>query len=212
MVHKDIYDMNALSESSASDREVSRKERDEDLLRGLSLGNEKSFDSIFKLYYKDLLLYAGAYICERQVCEDIVQSLFMQLWYDRAKLAIGTSLKSYLLMSVRNRCIDYMRHQYVQRDYFDYIVENSVLCDSDTENYVLYSELHSHIKEAINKLPKSQKEVFVLSRIKGIKYKEIAQRLNISERTVEVRISEALKCLRILLRDFFILVVSIFFS
>lgn len=205
MNHKDIYDMNALSESSAPKQLfISRKERDEELLRGLSLGNEKSFDSIFKLYYKDLILYAGTYLYERQVCEDIVQSLFMQLWHDREKLVIGTSLKSYLLMSVRNRCFDYVRHQYVQRDYFDYVAENSVLCDSDTESYLLYSELHNHIKEAINKLPRSQREVFVLSRIKGIKYKDIAQRLNISERTVEVRISEALKKLRILLRDFFI--------
>ncbi len=204
--------MNMSSDSSIFDSSISRKKRDELWVRALSLDDEKAFDSIFKSYYKDLLLYAGTYLHERQVCEDIVQSLFMALWHDRKTLSIGKSLKSYLLMSVRNRCFDYMRHQYVQRDYIDYVSENSVLSDSDTENYILYSELQNHIKEAIDKLPKRQKEVFILSRIKGIKYRDIAQRLNISERTVEVRISEALKNLRLLLSEFFILVVALFFS
>jgi hypothetical protein len=74
-----------------------------------------------------------------------------------------------------------MRHQNVRNDYFDYVNENSVLSSSNTEEYILYSELQDHIKKAINKLPKAQKEVFVLSRIKGIKYKEIAKKLNVSE-------------------------------
>lgn len=99
----------------------------------------------------------------------------MHLWYDRKTLSVGRSLKSYLLISVRNRCFDYMRHQNVRNDYFDYVNENSVLSSSNTEEYILYSELQDHIKKAINKLPKAQKEVFVLSRIKGIKYKEIAK-------------------------------------
>ena len=75
---------------------------------------------------------------------------------------------------------------------------------------ILYSELQDHIKKAINKLPKAQKEVFVLSRIKGIKYKEIAKKLNVSERTVEVRISQSLKTLRTLLKDFFLLIAVLF--
>ena len=190
MNHKEIYDLNILSESLISNDETFQQACDDDLMRRLALDDERSFDSIFKLYYKDLLLYAGSYLRERQVCEDIVQSLFMHLWYDRKTLSVGRSLKSYLLISVRNRCFDYMRHQNVRNDYFDYVNENSVLSSSNTEEYILYSELQDHIKKAINKLPKAQKEVFVLSRIKGIKYKEIAKKLNVSERTVEVPISQ----------------------
>jgi RNA polymerase sigma-70 factor (ECF subfamily) len=100
-----------------------------------------------------------------------------------------------------------MRHQNVRNDYFDYVNENSVLSSSNTEEYILYSELQD---QAINKLPKAQKEVFVLSRIKGIKYKEIAKKLNVSERTVEVRISQSLKTLRTLLKDFFLLIAVLF--
>ena len=192
MNHKEIYDLNILSESLISNDETFQQACDDDLMRRLALDDERSFDSIFKLYYKDLLLYAGSYLRERQVCEDIVQSLFMHLWYDR------------------NRCFDYMRHQNVRNDYFDYVNENSVLSSSNTEEYILYSELQDHIKKAINKLPKAQKEVFVLSRIKGIKYKEIAKKLNVSERTVEVRISQSLKTLRTLLKDFFLLIAVLF--
>ena len=197
MNHKEIYDLNILSESLISNDETFQQACDDDLMRRLALDDERSFDSIFKLYYKDLLLYAGSYLRERQVCEDIVQSLFMHLWYDRKTLSVGRSLKSYLLISVRNR-------------YFDYVNENSVLSSSNTEEYILYSELQDHIKKAINKLPKAQKEVFVLSRIKGIKYKEIAKKLNVSERTVEVRISQSLKTLRTLLKDFFLLIAVLF--
>ena len=199
MNHKEIYDLNILSESLISNDETFQQACDDDLMRRLALDDERSFDSIFKLYYKDLLL-----------CEDIVQSLFMHLWYDRKTLSVGRSLKSYLLISVRNRCFDYMRHQNVRNDYFDYVNENSVLSSSNTEEYILYSELQDHIKKAINKLPKAQKEVFVLSRIKGIKYKEIAKKLNVSERTVEVRISQSLKTLRTLLKDFFLLIAVLF--
>ena len=210
MNHKEIYDLNILSESLISNDETFQQACDDDLMRRLALDDERSFDSIFKLYYKDLLLYAGSYLRERQVCEDIVQSLFMHLWYDRKTLSVGRSLKSYLLISVRNRCFDYMRHQNVRNDYFDYVNENSVLSSSNTEEYILYSELQDHIKKAINKLPKAQKEVFVLSRIKGIKYKEIAKKLNVSERTVEVRISQSLKTLRTLLKDFFLFIAVLF--
>ena len=150
MNHKEIYDLNILSESLISNDETFQQACDDDLMRRLALDDERSFDSIFKLYYKDLLLYAGSYLRERQVCEDIVQSLFMHLWYDRKTLSVGRSLKSYLLISVRNRCFDYMRHQNVRNDYFDYVNENSVLSSSNTEEYILYSELQDHIKKAIN--------------------------------------------------------------
>ena len=183
MNHKEIYDLNILSESLISNDETFQQACDDDLMRRLALDD---------------------------VCEDIVQSLFMHLWYDRKTLSVGRSLKSYLLISVRNRCFDYMRHQNVRNDYFDYVNENSVLSSSNTEEYILYSELQDHIKKAINKLPKAQKEVFVLSRIKGIKYKEIAKKLNVSERTVEVRISQSLKTLRTLLKDFFLLIAVLF--
>ena len=103
MNHKEIYDLNILSESLISNDETFQQACDDDLMRRLALDDERSFDSIFELYYKDLLLYAGSYLRERQVCEDIVQSLFMHLWYDRKTLSVGRSLKSYLLISVRNR-------------------------------------------------------------------------------------------------------------
>lgn len=71
MNHKEIYDLNILSESLISNDETFQQACDDDLMRRLALDDERSFDSIFKLYYKDLLLYAGSYLRERQVCEDI---------------------------------------------------------------------------------------------------------------------------------------------
>ncbi len=74
-----------------------------------------------------------------------------------------------------------------------------------TENYILYSDLCRQLKNALEQLPPQEREVFEMSRLENIKYQEIANRLNISVRTVEVRISKALKQLRILLKDFYLL-------
>ena len=75
----------------------------------------------------------------------------------------------------------------------------------NTENYILYSDLCRQLKNALEQLPPQEREVFEMSRLENIKYQEIANRLNISVRTVEVRISKALKQLRILLKDFYLL-------
>ena len=78
----------------------------------------------------------------------------------------------------------------------------------DTENYVLYSDLSSQLKNALNKLPEDCRIAFEMNRFEGLKYKEIANRLNVSERTIEVRIGKALGLLRKYLREFFILITS----
>ncbi len=175
------------------------------LLTDLQNDKSKAFDIIFNKYYKDMVLFAQNYIETRTESEDIVQSVFLNLWNHRKDLYINTSLKSYLLKSVRNLCLNQLRHSDIRREYQKYMTEeNNILSEHNTENYLLYSELHAHINSAMKKLPENQQEVFILSRINGLKYKEISQRLNISERTVEVRISKALKTLQHLLQDFLI--------
>lgn len=182
------------------------------LLIDLQNDKSKAFDIIFNKYYKDLVLFAQNYIEIRAESEDVVQSVFLNLWNHRKTLYINTSLKSYLLKSVRNLCLNQLRHSDIRREYQKYMTEeNNILSEHDTENYLLYSELHNHINSAMKKLPEKQREVFILSRFKGLKYKEISQKLNISERTVEVRISEALKTMQRLLQDFLILPLILLF-
>ena len=172
------------------------------LLVGLRKGDSHAFSRLFTAYYKDMVLFGGNFLPNRAICEDIVQSVFLRLWNDRKSLVIETSLKSYLLKSVRNSCLDELRHLQIIRQHEAYILSANILEDIDTEHYVLYSDLSHHLNDALCHLPETYREAFEMNRFEGLKYKEIAVRLHVSERTVEVRIGKALEILRVLLKDF----------
>lgn len=201
-----------LKKTKDSSFSASDKEDEILLLHQLSKDDQTAFNHLFETYYQDLLFFAGNFIPSRNICEDIVQSIFAKLWTERKSLSIEKSIKSYLLKTVRNHCLDYIRHLNIKQEYENYMTENHGALESyNTENYLLYSDLHQHLQAALAKLPPEKRDVLILSRLEGIKYKEIAARLKISERTVEVRISDALKELRLLLKDFLVTLIAIFF-
>lgn len=181
------------------------------LLKGLKQGDKEAFSLLFKMYYKDLVLFGGNFLPDRLLCEDIVQSVFLKIWKDRDQLEIATSLKSYLLKSVRNNCLDELRHREVRREHETYVLSASGWGDVDTENYILYSDLSGHLQKALLKLPEACRIAFEMNRFEGLKYKEIAVRLQVSERTVEVRVGKALELLRVYLKEFFLLVLLLYF-
>lgn len=134
-----------------------------------------------------------------------MQSVFLKVWNDRENLYIKTSFKSYLLTSVRNACLDELRHRNIVREHCEAILSTAELGDIDTDNYVLYSDLKKHLDEALHNMPPVIREAFEMSRFKQLKYKDIAKQLKVSERTVEVRIGKALEFLRHQLKDFIML-------
>jgi RNA polymerase sigma-70 factor (ECF subfamily) len=173
------------------------------LIAELKQGGKEAFSLLFKTYYKDMVLFGGNFLPDRAACEDIVQSIFLKLWSERATLLIDTSLKSYLLRAVRNACLDEIRHQNIRHEHENYVLSNNMYDDLvDTENYILYSDLQKHLDHALERIPTSYREAFEFNRFEGLKYREIAEKLNVSERTVEVRISKAIDLLRIYLREF----------
>ena len=163
------------------------------LLCNMDNDSDEAFATLFRKYYKDLVLFAGTILHEQEVCEDIVQTIFLRLWDNRGRLRIETSLKSYLLSAVRNSCIEEIRHRKIVSAHQQEILNGSVLGDHDTARYILYSDLNDHLQEALGKLPRKLRECFEMNRFQNLKYREIAERLNVSVRTVEVRIGDALK-------------------
>lgn len=174
------------------------------LLIELKKGSKQAYSLLFNTYYKDLVLFGGNFLPDKNLCEDIVQNVFLKLWRDRESIEIETSLKSFLLRSVQNSCLDELRHKKVIREHESYSLTFSVSDHIDTENYVLYSDLQGHLEEALSKLPESCREAFEMNRMEGLKYREIAEKLSVSERTVEVRIGKALSLLRSHLKEFFV--------
>ena len=179
-------------------------ESDKYYLNQISKDDKNAFSLLFRKYYKDLVLFGGNYLSDKDSCEDIVQNIFLRLWSNRRDLSIETSLKSFLLKSVQNACLDEIRHRNSVKTYEAYTLAFNNTDDVDIDNYILYSDLQDKLTKALEKLPQEYRQAFELSRFDGLKYKEIASYLNMSERTVEVRISKALVFLREHLKEFFL--------
>ncbi len=172
------------------------------LLEKVREGDPSSFSIIFTAYYSDLVLFAGTFIRDLDTCEEIVQDTFVDFWDKRENLTIFTSLKSFLLKTVQNRCIDWLRHLKVRDQYQSYSEQHLRLMENDTENYILYSELQVNLDKALELLPPEISEAFRLNRNEGLTYAEIAERQHVSVRTIEVRIGKAISMLREKLRDY----------
>lgn len=159
-------------------------------LKRLKEGDSRSFDFLFNKYYKDLVLFSCVFLKEQNSSEDIVQDIFFRLWENRENLTIESSLKAYLLTAVRNSCFEELRHREVVRIHQNYVMGSLDLIDYNTEHYLLYSDLNDHLQEAIKKLPEDMRTIFEMNRFKNLKYREIAEELNVSVRTVESKISK----------------------
>ncbi len=180
------------------------------LISKIKEGDSKAFSNVFTAYYKDLVIYAEKFTRDLNVAEEIVQGTFLKLWEIRESLSIKTSIKSYLLKSVHNKCIDWYRHETIVRIYHDSMKEYSISLNYDTDNYILSSELHEQIETALAKLPEELSEVYKMNRNRGLKYHEIAALQGVSVRTIEVRIGKALHMLRNYLKEYFVVVIFLF--
>ena len=165
------------------------------LLGKLADGDTGVFTSIFEAYYKDLVMFAFTFTKNSDNAEEIVQEVFVRLWEKRSDLRQQGSLKSYLLKSIQNLCIDEIRHQKVRDDYAG-DKEIQQLYTNDTEDYILYTDLQNRLDDLLAQMPDEMAQTFRMNRFDGLKYQEIAQQLNVSLRTVESRIGKALQILR----------------
>lgn len=176
------------------------------LLEKLKNDDQSAFTIIFTKYYEDLVRFSYGYTRDSNASEEIIQDVFLKIWENRKLLVIHSSLKSFLLKTVQNRSIDSLRHVNITNKYTSMILEHPLLAENDTENYILHSELEANFQHAMAVIPVEYAEAFRMSRIETMNYQEIAQKLGISVRTVEVRISKALSLLRNELKDYLVLV------
>jgi RNA polymerase sigma-70 factor, ECF subfamily len=165
------------------------------LIEGLKEGNVKIYDYIFNFYYSGLVVFVQKYIHDQNVAEDIVQEFFVKLWINRERLKIETTLKSYFFSSIKNRCIDYLRHELIKGKVEKQLIEE-VQKNTNEHNLLIESELRYQINAAIDKLPPVCREIFIMNRFEGLKPAEIADKKGISVRTVETHIGKALKILK----------------
>lgn len=168
---------------------------DAEILAGLRRGDTSAFDTIFRDWYPRLVLISDRIVGERQVAEDLAQEVFLELWRRRETLALETTVHAYLLQSVRNRSLNHLRHVQVRRKSVADVVEmsgSSTPADAET----VAGELAVAIQEAMSSLTPRCREVFQLSRERGLKYSEIATQLGVSVKAVEAQMGKALRTMR----------------
>ena len=157
------------------------------------------FEELFKQYYSSLLVYANKFINNSYAAEDIVQDVFMSLWIRRDAIDFEEPIKAYLYKATYHKSITYLNHLQndinIDEQSIRYKLEQKIL-SFDHQDSLLLKELSTEINLFVDTLPVQCRKVFLLSRGKGLKNKEIAGLLGISEKTVEGHISKALFGLR----------------
>jgi RNA polymerase sigma-70 factor (ECF subfamily) len=154
------------------------------------------FEAIFHLYYSPLCNYAIKLVNSYEIAEDLVQNLFLQL-YERKSLNQATDIERFLIKSIKFKCIDYLRKDKKNRIItLDEGFHESIIDNSDFNEEEIDALFHFFVA----KLPEKTREVFLYSRNNEMTYKEIANQLNISVKTVESQMSRALRLLRELLK------------
>lgn len=172
------------------------------LITGLQQQNKVIFDLVFTYYYSGLCAFANQMLKDMQASEDLVQDFFVKLWFQSSNLQINCSLKSYFFSSIKNRALDFLKHEKVKTHYANL---NDGCIDGVTPDEIwefTQGELEDLIENALQHVPPRAREIFELSRFKGVTNDEIASQLNISKRTVEVQISKTLQILRMELKDY----------
>jgi RNA polymerase sigma-70 factor (family 1) len=180
---------------------------DQNLIAKLKKGDNDAFKDLFNSFYPALCNFANTFVHDVQISEDFVQEVFISLWDYKKNFNDLLSLKSFLYKSVRNKSLNYLKHQKIIDKHFDTTVK-------DTENdafyfdHIIEEETHRLIYNAINELPQNCKKILLLS-INGLSNPEIAEDLNISVNTVKTQKAIAYKHLRIKLKELFLVILSI---
>lgn len=173
---------------------------DDILFQSIRNGDKKAFDALFINYYPILCTYAKQYV-DFEEGQEIVQDVMVWFWENREMQIIESSPKSYLFKAVKNRCLTLISRNEVKQRIVNSLHESVQHLYEDPDFYVV-EELTAKIEEALKNLPDTYREAFELNRFQNLTYNEIAQRLNISPKTVDYRIQQALKLLRRELKDY----------
>ena len=169
-------------------------EYEEQLFSKIKEGDENAFNKAFDLYYPQLCFFANNMIHDFDLSRSIVQQVFVDLWIRHKNLDILFSLKSYLFQAVRNEAFDILKHRKVESKYLQSLRKKDE--QGWFHDQIEEAELNDRINIAIQELPPKCRNIFILCRFEELKYSEIAERLNISVKTVEMQISIALKKIR----------------
>tara|TARA_R110002049_G_scaffold219509_1_gene391207 strand:- start:1167 stop:1760 length:594 start_codon:yes stop_codon:yes gene_type:complete len=173
----------------------------------LKKGDEKAYETLFRLYYDKLLHISKGYLGTMEDAEEIVQNVFLKVWEQKNNFEKINNINNYLYTMTKNACLDQIKHRkvkslYSQNRYKENIEDQCHFIKDEAASLLLENELKKRIEFSIELLPEKCKNVFIKSRIEGMNHKEIAKIFNLSKRTVDNHIYNALKHMKFHLKDF----------
>jgi len=172
------------------------------LIERLRKGDMHAFEQLFKEYYEMLCYFANRFIDNMPVAEEMVADVYTSVWEKRETLLISSSFRAYIYRAVRNRCLNHIKHQRIERAYMDHIRHHHLITDEGMDS-AREEELAKEVEEAIESLPERCRQIFKMSRYDDLRYLDIARELHLSPKTVERQMMIALEKLRRHLKHLF---------
>ena len=171
-------------------------------------GDKNAFRFFFEKYYTDLCNLVNFYLHDSVKSEDIVQDIYIYFWEKKEKIKIESSVKSYLLRASKNKSLNYLRNERTKLNIHEKLSKVPESGYELQENLTDLNHFRKIIEKAMDSLPKKCREIYILGKERNLSYNEIACKLDISAKTVENQMSNALKRLRAFFKpyynDFFI--------
>ena len=184
---------------------------DNELIIKINKGDLRAFKELYLRYYIPLCIYAKQYTKTKELAEEVVQDLFLNIWEQKGQLRITVSLKAYLFTAIRNQCLNHLKHLQVVNGYNQYytqLLNNAqdyyTLSYESGDSILIANELEKSLMEAIDSLPEHCRKIFIKSRFDGLKHQDIADSLGITLYTVNKQISIALEKLRAALKIYLV--------
>ena len=171
---------------------------DNEMVAGLREGNKIVIDQIYHSYHKRIYAFALSLLKVDDDAQDIVHEVFVKLWNHRHELEPNSKIESLIFTITRNVVLSLFRKQATENKYRNHIISENdkETGEQNTENLVDYNLLKEKIEILVNQLPSKSRHVYILSREQGLSNREIAEKLNIAEKTVENHITRALAFLK----------------
>lgn len=182
-----------LPEPSSDEAPASAKDRE--LLARIRLGDQPAFDQLFRESYEALVRSATRLLRDQAVAEEIVQDVMLELWRRRETLPEDVSPQGYLFRATRNRALNHLRHLKVKQRLASGMTAEPAE-QASAPSTLITREMQAALVQGLATLPPRCREVFALSRERGLKYSEIADHMEISVKTVEAQMGKALRTLR----------------
>jgi RNA polymerase sigma-70 factor (ECF subfamily) len=181
------------------------------LIKQFKGGDHNAFKVLYQKYAPKLFGFSRKYLNSDIESEEIVQEVFIRIWEKKENIDENQSFSSYVFQAAKHKIFNGFRKKVNEQAYLDFLILSDKSSSSFTEMEVEYREIKEKADQAIKAMPPKRQEIFRLSREQGLKNKEIAAKLQISIKTVENQMGQALKFLRDELSDYQLLILAFLF-